>query len=606
MNKTNILDWTRPFITSFPQHANLFSIISNNPSSFPWIYNHYIQLRINQKACHTANLDFCTGDNWEMIKRCPFLDVYSQPLSKINNTYSSIIDFIIESIDLGLYVILPIDWFYINLSDAYHKWHINHDLLCFGYDAEKEILHVADFFTNLQYNHYICTYKEIRNSYENIDFSRYCIINSIYTLKLHLNQPYKFDVELFSVLLDDYLLSRNSNKHFYPVKNQDFLDEQSFSYGISIYEELVHLLTCHLSSKHKIPIRPFHVLYDHKILLEHTFSYLSQEGFYLSDDSISAFHQLVKKALVIRDKLIKYNITGKTNIINECINKLIDIKEQEIKILTHAKSNITQTPSIKIFRGEEWSLSNTYWNKVVEKDSITYTAYFIGNKITLPASLHGYLKKIYIDQVDYSIVPIPGSIECENSYHHISLSLISQNLPDSKICNNVYSTLNGINSARYIGYDKSTLGNWINKYGTKGYTIIGQNNKQPPNIAFIPRNMNTKIWSTNTNLDMVLINPYTSTKTAGCIFTSQNGSLEFLVTGNKEQKITFYIMDWYGMNRNFCIRIIDADLKHLILTCDISCENSGIYYSFFLKGHVLVEIQNLTEPIAPISGIFYD
>ena len=606
MKQTQILNWEKPFITSFPQHANLFSIIHSNPSSFPWIYNHYIQLRINKKPNHIANLDFCTGDNWEMIKRCPFLDIYSQPLSKINNTYPSIIDYIIESIDSELYVILPVDWFYISISNVYKKRHVNHDLLCFGYDADKKIFHVADFFANQQYNHYTCTYEEIETSYKNINFSQYCIINSIFTLKLHKRQTYQFNVELFKLLLQDYLLCRNSNKHFYPVKTEDFLDAQSFSYGISVYDELVHLLKCRHSSYDNIPIRSFHVLYDHKILLEKAFLYLSHKSFYLTNNNNSSFQILVQEASMIKMMIIKYNLTQNPTLICECIDRLIEMKKMEINILKTAEADITETPSLKILRGEEFSFYNTCWEKVLTQNTCIYSSIFLGNTVTIPPTLNEYIEKIRIDQDDYLPANVSGSIKCQNGYHNIKLYLKSDNMPDTSIQNNVNISIKGINSAKYIGHNESSLGNWINSYGTKGYDIIGLNSKQAENITYIIHHMSCKIWSTDTTDPMVLINPFSQTKTAGCIFTNQNGSLEFLIAGNKEQKITLYIMDWYGLGRRFSIKIIDADSKNCILTCDVSCQNSGIYYSFLLKGHIFVEIQNLAEPMAPISGIFYD
>ncbi len=33
-----------PFITSYPSHANLISVLSNYQEAVPWIYNFYIQL----------------------------------------------------------------------------------------------------------------------------------------------------------------------------------------------------------------------------------------------------------------------------------------------------------------------------------------------------------------------------------------------------------------------------------------------------------------------------------------------------------------------------------------------------------------------------------
>lgn len=603
----NQLPWVNPFITSFPQHANLFAIICNNPNALPWIYNHYIQLRINKHPTQASYLDFCTGDNWEMIRRCPFLEVFSESITRIEKDYYSISEYITKSVDLGLYVILPIDWYYISISDSYMKYHQNHDLLCFGYDNDLSIFNIADFLIHQKYAQYTCSFDELERSYSNVDFTEYCIINSVYSMRLIPNQSYNFNIGLFKTLLIDYINSENSNKHFYPIKSEDFIDDQSFTYGISIYEELICLLTYRSNLNMEVPIRTFHVLYDHKQVLKEAYLYLYKQGYIIVDDIFSSIKELVNLSYIIRNLIIKYNFKPDIKTIKNCISKLLDMKNIECTAIQELIKHIHDNPILNIELGSQISIHDYLCQKSSANNMYNYTLLFAGTEIAIPIEFIKHIDKLLIDQKQYVVDTKNNRCFCGDSYHILELCL-KTNVFDNIFLTNYTDNLSAqLNFAYYIGTDYETLGNWIGSYGSKGFDITGiASNCFSKNVTFMTNNINRKIWNVDTTLPKALLHPNSQKRIASCMYVSQKGFFEFLILGNSEIKLSLYVMDWFNFNRLFSVSIIDADLHKEIVNVDIDCKNTGIYYSFYVKGHIIISIHNKSEPIATISGIFYD
>ncbi|KWX81154.1 hypothetical protein AMQ84_00745, partial [Paenibacillus riograndensis] len=140
MNK--ILDMYEPLIKTYPIHANITSILSTHKYFYEWLYNNHIQL-------------FCTTYN-SNGSQDTYLDTY-KPLTRVFNPFFEtqfikkdiifkskidICEFIINSIDLGYYIFLSIDVFFISLYKK--SEHSGHDIFVFGYDKNKKIFHVAD------------------------------------------------------------------------------------------------------------------------------------------------------------------------------------------------------------------------------------------------------------------------------------------------------------------------------------------------------------------------------------------------------------------------------------------------------------------------------
>ena len=139
INNIKILPVKYPEITSYPHHANLLSILSNNQEHLAWFYNHYFQLAIRESQDKGLDfykrLDFYIGYGvFTLIKNCPFIADHGLSIDLIRMKWDHIVDFMIDSINCGYYIYFLIDEFYISAyQNALMKQHFFHDIMIFEY-----------------------------------------------------------------------------------------------------------------------------------------------------------------------------------------------------------------------------------------------------------------------------------------------------------------------------------------------------------------------------------------------------------------------------------------------------------------------------------------
>jgi hypothetical protein len=122
----------------------------------PWLYSNYVQLKLDKRSGQVYFYDgFINRDS-------PF--VRFQRLSKelVNKKWKvSIIDFIKDCIQSGFYL-----FFYgqkkMSASSMYQISDFDHDVFVYGFDDDKQQLHLAGNFKNGKYSCETCTYQESR------------------------------------------------------------------------------------------------------------------------------------------------------------------------------------------------------------------------------------------------------------------------------------------------------------------------------------------------------------------------------------------------------------------------------------------------------------
>ena len=137
-----------PPITSFPYLANMLSILwVNQERTLPWISDHFIQIY------GSTNLGFDFYDNSSAFyipaeSYCPFIHIQQIDRKVINHGLHIFSDYVEFLIDNDWYSCLCLDRYYLSCSAQYKKDHFLHSTFIYGYDKEKEVVLIADFFNN--------------------------------------------------------------------------------------------------------------------------------------------------------------------------------------------------------------------------------------------------------------------------------------------------------------------------------------------------------------------------------------------------------------------------------------------------------------------------
>ena len=342
------LYWREPVITAYPRYANVLAIIQQFSGGELWLLNHCIQLQINRGRYDGMNLDFCVGDMLNTVYRCPFLSFEALDIEEFTGggNEGELIEKVIRYIDQGKYVYLPVDWFFIPAYQMYGKQHTAHDILVFGYDLENKEFMVADFFGHFKYQRAKCSFKDFLTACKDIS-ELPCILDKVLLLK-PCHRDIMFDAGNVKELLGDYIEAKNSNRRFLPVcRYMDFLNNDIFEFGVDVYEKLIGYLDHIAATKNTIHIRSYDILYEHKMVLLKLSTYMRDNGYLRnSADIVGKLDWIKSQCLVIRNVLLKYNLTGSLDAVERCVRLLHKVREKETEALKQWLESINEEPCL--------------------------------------------------------------------------------------------------------------------------------------------------------------------------------------------------------------------------------------------------------------------
>ncbi len=137
------------------------------------------------------------------------------------------------------------------------------------------------------------------------------------------------NIQHLKISLIDYLESKNSMSKFQSYKyiNDDYI------YGMNTYKVFLGY-TIALSNKEvKFDIRPFHILWEHKLCMKYRIEYLIKvKKLPNLTPSYKAYEEIERKAHVIRNLSLKYKVSDREEILERILEiiKWIEKKEQVV------------------------------------------------------------------------------------------------------------------------------------------------------------------------------------------------------------------------------------------------------------------------------------
>ncbi|HWZ35897.1 MAG TPA: endo-alpha-N-acetylgalactosaminidase family protein, partial [Mucilaginibacter sp.] len=117
-------------------------------------------------------------------------------------------------------------------------------------------------------------------------------------------------------------------------------------------------------------------------------------------------------------------------------------------------------------------------------------------------------------------------------------------------------------TASFIGIDRKTKGNWINKYGKLGYDVVGGGRQLSWAIKlnYIGNNLDT--WAPSSTDNRAL---HSSAKKQNRIAAGNTAVLHELIdiniTDHSRKKVSLYVLDWQNQHRQMLVEVIDPLTK---------------------------------------------
>lgn len=357
-NMKSILPLSDPIISCWSHNAHELSIILNNEKAFPWFYSNFIQLfceDIEEKG-GPLNLRFYeyhkNSEDWFFYTLAPqrFIKLERVFKGTLHKANVEIIAYVMQSIDDGKYVYTSVDEYYIPGRPSYQIEKNDHDMFIFGYDSEQGLFHIMGYMgdgeaytrSSVTYENFLKGYFATDDFYGQDDNPYY---SSMYTLQTNYGKEGSLNIELIKTTLEQYLnaVDTSQNVNMYNYSNNEPTPQL---FGLNIYRSVIYYIKIMMENLIEFDIRPIHLLWEHKKVMELRLEYLKEHGWLISEDTIRQCKTLKEEFLVLRNKMLKFRFTSDSHIMEQIIVRLHSIKREDADLIDSIIMDLQKTDRI--------------------------------------------------------------------------------------------------------------------------------------------------------------------------------------------------------------------------------------------------------------------
>lgn len=317
-----VLLLTQPPITTYPEIANILSLLWDRKERIiPWWSDHFIQIIVRPDNPYT------NGDYYDHADLDSYFSImYGMPgLGWMRNNCETMLcekfsDYAEFSINNGYGLQACLDRYYISFAREYKKKHNIHATFIYGYDRDKQEMYIADFWNGGGYEHITISYDELNAAMNN---------DGIVNMFKSYDAEYEIDLKLMKRYFEDYYYGRDSFG-LYAASNKDY--NRTAIFGLKYYDYIFDFWIGKNTPQGNLDYRLFHLLYDHKVLMDIRLNYLESLGIFekeMIQKLIADNNEITKLALNLRNKAIKYNFNHSEKVLNTITEMLIELKNKD-------------------------------------------------------------------------------------------------------------------------------------------------------------------------------------------------------------------------------------------------------------------------------------
>lgn len=614
-----------PSVTMYPHHAHLFAVMEgigvSDKDMLAWLAANYIMV---QKG--PDNLDFSTGyEILTSLENCPMLECLCVPLIIAEKRYADIIDLIKEMTDAEMYLYLCVDEYSISAYDNYGKNHIQHTLLIYGYDNEKQIVYAADFFKNRKYAFEEVSFEEIKNA---CDLRQENFLGGIRLLRRRPYYVNRFNLKRMQKNIEKYITGQPPEE--FDVNN-DYIrvcfNRSPMLYGINIYDGII----ADIDKNDYVNIKDYFFIKQHFEVILKLYIYLAKAHMLKSFDVYAdALYNSCDRAEMLLNMALMYNVTRRENQKVRLKELLSQFKNTDKYIMSGLLKNLGETNFFYV------DTSSTFLHEInglklkgakrkghsflLNDDGSFVQASFYGKAVKLNFNLlsETAVADIYIDAVKVAAFSFDGRNSIKHSEvfdklsdspHIVRITNCGGSISVKNISSIEPSLSHG--SAKFICTDKQKGGRWKGNYGKLGY-ILPDYHKYPLNasVSFFDENIYSDDSAKETK--NMLENIDGNGRIKKCFCREKEQILRVEAAGSSELIFTVYLLDWTengGVSGELLIKDI-AD-NRVLDRYDLHDMENGCYISYKVSGVTEWHIK-LSSPVysdreyGDIFGCFFD
>lgn len=324
----------QPPITSYPEHAYLLSVLAVSDDYLPWFFSNFIQL-MAVKAPQDSRywFDFYVPCRDHALEVNPCIHLQKWNRDSLDAYKLDIIDLLMDSIDLGYYIYLYVNEYYIPGSPAYLIKDLSHGNMIFGYNMEDRTFQMAGFLKNLKFTSIEVDFETLEKAFKDNptieDFEL-----KMYLFKRREKVNFEFDLQHVVMLLEEYLASANSSERERTFQNPLYKQPLEGHFGKEVYVCMKKDLQDECERDGTLLVRPMHILWEHKNSMLLRLRYLEQNrDVRLRPGLVERYEKLERSMLLLRNSVIKYYLVRNKSILIQVMDGLDRICLEETQIL---------------------------------------------------------------------------------------------------------------------------------------------------------------------------------------------------------------------------------------------------------------------------------
>jgi hypothetical protein len=347
MNK-NILPVQYPIITSFPWHANLFSVLNTDHRALPWIFSNYILTSCRQDITEEDGflfLDFIPSGQYAIID-CPLVSVRIFDREPISSSIKQLKEFFFDLIDKKRYICTIVDEHEFIPTE---KKYFPHELFIYGYDKKENIFNVADFLFKKRYSFETVDADKVCNGFFNLKNEDDYLLSyrgGILTFSRNESFIYGFDYKLVISYFYNYI-----NSEYYCDMMSVRKDQKiKKAFGINVYDMIINSIE--LLGNNTCDVRTLHNLYDHKVLMVKRIKYMIENDILsINKDAFDEFAYIenITGRICFHGLKMAISKRGNDEDIQYIINKLLSIKKLEQDLYQYVIDNMSASENYKTY-----------------------------------------------------------------------------------------------------------------------------------------------------------------------------------------------------------------------------------------------------------------
>lgn len=312
---SNMLVFNNPIVRCYQHYAFPMGIIGKQLADETYLLNLFTSLVYN------SNSLWCIEFNHPYFLSCDGLFMAGNAMypSEYEKT-EELITFVKKRIDAGVYVSGNWNEFFIPEKENYQKKEYVRNYLLYGYDDEAQAFSSAGYVGYNIWKEFTVSYDDFLNSLF-LERGSYCF--NLYQYNRNFNKG--IDCERIAADFNGYVHSR-------PWKDTKDI------FGIDGIEAYFRNFILFTDRAGMAVLPPMQALYEHKDMMARRLTYMAQENFIIvPESSLKEIAELPKLYRHLINRGIKYNLTGRREVLDEITDMGLDAVNQERQLLKQVK-----------------------------------------------------------------------------------------------------------------------------------------------------------------------------------------------------------------------------------------------------------------------------